>query len=542
MRKMRCLMYLLCICLMCAGCQADAQAKSKITLEEKENIEQAFQEFLDSERKVYIEKEAQKFFLGTFSETATDGVFLKEIMQYVCDTLIDEVFLEMMETVQYAELDCGNDGKKELAVTFCGTIPVDDGSWTMILVYDKGELYLRHVFESWVRSQKALYYYGYIEHNGSGGAYTNYIGETVLDSAGRACLIYEEKQECSSEQKVSKEVFGKEEAWIYRETYTIGEKTYDSLLPAEKEIERSKWEEYCHQYEKEYGKLYTQEEVMALIQKQRKAYKVEDVQLEKKEPEWHRLENPIYRDYVKEIALMENRKEHKQEGTSVLKDRWVSCDPMQSRVSDTYEMMGSYAFEWDWRCAINAIVEDFGSKANIPKGEWAVTDFASYNSDGAGIYAVTVRFAEPKRELCLLVNSDAVDMEIEEYTAYIVAVDFQYNKKGTVRWGQISYDTMLNWDSFEEQTKVTAVQEYTVSESASQVYDFEWKGVYAMNQYLMKKGADTSRNWELDVNAVCTIGDGRMEIARYVSGEDEVVMALDEQNKRYAIIKGLDGD
>ncbi len=281
---------------------------------------------------------------------------------------------------------------------------------------------------------------------------------------------------------------------------------------------------------------------MALIQKQRKAYKVEDVQLEKKEPEWHRLENPIYRDYVKEIALMENRKEHKQEGTSVLKDRWVSCDPMQSRVSDTYEMMGSYAFEWDWRCAINAIVEDFGSKANIPKGEWAVTDFASYNSDGAGIYAVTVRFAEPKRELCLLVNSDAVDMGIEEYTAYIVAVDFQYNKKGTVRWGQISYDTMLNWDSFEEQTKVTAVQEYTVSESASQVYDFEWKGVYAMNQYLMKKGADTSRNWELDVNAVCTIGDGRMEIARYVSGEDEVVMALDEQNKRYAIIKGLDGD
>ena len=232
MRKMRCLMYLLCICLMCAGCQADAQAKSKITLEEEENIEQAFQEFLDGERKVYIEKEAQKFFLGTFSETATDGVFLKEIMQYVCDTLIDEVFLEMMETVQYAELDCGNDGKKELAVTFCGTIPVDDGSWTMILVYDKGELYLRHVFESWVRSQKALYYYGYIEHNGSGGAYTNYIGETVLDSVGRACLIYEEKQECSSEQKVSKEVFGKEEAWIYRETYTIGEKTYDSLLPA----------------------------------------------------------------------------------------------------------------------------------------------------------------------------------------------------------------------------------------------------------------------------------------------------------------------
>ena len=59
---------------------------------------------------------------------------------------------------------------------------------------------------------------------------------------------------------------------------------------------------------------------------------------------------------------------------------------------------------------------------------------------------------------------------------------------------------------------------------------------------MMKKGADTSRNWELDVNAVCTIGDGRMEIARYVSGEDEVVMALDEQNKRYAIIKGLDGD
>ena len=89
---------------------------------------------------------------------------------------------------------------------------------------------------------------------------------------------------------------------------------------------------------------------------------------------------------------------------------------------------------------------------------------------------------------------------------------------------------------------MTAVQEDTVSESASQVYDFEWKGVYAMNQYLMKKGADTSRNWELDVNAVCTIGDGRMEIARYVSGEDEVVMALDEQNKRYAIIKGLDGD
>ena len=84
MRKMRCLMYLLCICLMCAGCQADAQAKSKITLEEEENIEQAFQEFLDGERKVYIEKEAQKFFLGTFSKAPGEsGAFFSHAPVFI---------------------------------------------------------------------------------------------------------------------------------------------------------------------------------------------------------------------------------------------------------------------------------------------------------------------------------------------------------------------------------------------------------------------------------------------------------------------------
>lgn len=538
MRRKRWLLYIIWICLVCAGC--DVQAKDEAAAEAQET-EQAYQEFLNGDRKVHIEEEAREFFGEEFSGTEKDGVFLQDIMQYVCD-YIDEVFLKKMETVQYAYLDCGNDGKQELAVTFCGTVPVDGASCTMVIVCEKGELYLRHVSESRARSQEDLYYYGYIEKNGSGSAYTNYPGETVLDSTGKACVIYEETQDYGSERTVAEEVFGKEEIYICRETYTIGKKTYDCILPADEEIDLSKWEDYCRLYEKEYGKLYTQEAIEGIIQKRREAFKIEAQQLEKKEPEWHLLENPIYRDYVKQIALLESRREQQRESTSVLKDRWVSCDLSRSSDKNDYERTGSFVLDWDWMQAIGYIVADYGSKAHIPRGRWAVTDLVSYNGDGDGIYAVTVRFADPEREICLLVSSDAVDMQMEEYAAYIVAVDFQYDDKGKYEWGEVSYDSMMIWESYARQAKMDAVQLYTVNGSASRIYGFEWKCVDAMNQYLINKGADPSISWELDVNAVCTVGDGRMEIVRYFSKEEEIVMVLDEQNKKFAIVKGLDGD
>ena len=530
------------MCFMCAGCSPVAQAKNKTTGDESsERVEQAYQEFLNGERRVYIEKEIQELIQMEFSDAETSGVFLQDIMKQVCGNYGHEVFQDKMETVQYAYLDCFDDGKKELAVAFCGLVPIDDENWTAIIVYEDGRLYLRHAFLGWVRSQENLYYYGYIEHDGSGGAATHYTGKTLLDRTGRACVIYDAVSEYMYEKKICKEVFNIDELLVCEETYTICEKAYCCLSAAEDEIELSEWEEYCSLYEQEYGELYTQEEIEALLLKRQKDIGAQEKWLGKKELEWDLLENGIYREYVKEIDLLETRKEQREKSKSVLKDKWVFCEPGQYSDQKNYENTGSFHISLDWRYAIKAIIEDYGSKVNIPRGKWTMTDFVSYNSDKSGIYAVTVRFEEPKRELCLLVNSDAIAMNMEEYAAYIVAVDFQFDGQGAVQWGTaLSYNSMLDWTSFAHQARADVDEIYTICESENQLYDFEWRGNYAMNQYLKDKGANPSKNWEIDVNAVCSIGGGRMEVVRYFCDGEEIVMVLDEQNRKFAIVKGLD--
>ena len=134
-------------------------------------------------------------------------------------------------------------------------------------------------------------------------------------------------------------------------------------------------------YEQEYGKLYAQEEIESLLLERQKDIGVQEKWLEEKEPEWNLLENSIYREYVKEIDLLETRKEQRGISKSVLKDKWIFCEPGQYSGQGNYGNIGGFHISLDWRRAIDAVIEDYGGKVDIPKGKWTVTDFVAYNDE-----------------------------------------------------------------------------------------------------------------------------------------------------------------
>lgn len=509
---------------------------------EKEEIK-AYEEFLAGKRKVFIENNGEGLFSG-YDDFLTDemlasGALLEDFLIQVNEAFC---YTGQMETVTYAYLDCCKDGQKELAVRFSGLLPSDNYEWTFIIVFEDDVLYLRYAFDSWARSSAELNAYGSLLRDGSGGAYDSYSEEIFLDDAGRACLVYEASFHASDASKsdLGEPVFD-ETFLVLTSYYTIEDKEYRILEPCWEDIDAKQWETFYALYEQEYGPLYTEQEIEGFLTARRKALGIKEEWLKEEAPDWRLLENPDYRAYIREIDLLEARADQREEksGISVLNDKWVTCKTRTAASS----LASDHGYEVDlfWRMAIEYALSDYCEQAGIPAGTWKLTDLCSY---GNGLFAVSLKSEqlETKRELCLLMSSDAVNAGIEEYSQYIAAVDFHYGEEGATAFYAMSYDSMLDWKSYEAPALgSTEAPAYTVRPNEDDFFSHSGSGCYALNQYLKDVHADPKDVWELDLNAICPVGGGRIFILRYVCENHEIVLMLDECNQTFSVVKGLYG-
>ncbi|MDE7446932.1 MAG: hypothetical protein K2N15_14690 [Lachnospiraceae bacterium] len=512
-----------------------AAGKGTESQEEKSDEIRAYEEFLNGKRRVFIEKEMGDLFEDAdflTEEMLKSGALLQDILKQVNEFFCED---EKMGTLEYAYLDLCRDGKLELAVRTGDLMPLlDNDNWTFIIVYEDGQLFLRHAFEAWSRNRVDLYYYGYLLTEGSGGMSYSCFEEEFINHTGKACFVYKAERYF---EDLGKQIFGEEGVLISEKTYTIQDKEYPMLEPRFEKVDAAKWEEFRDSYEQEYGAFYTEEEIEQFIQNQWKSLGIKESWLEKKELDWQLLENGVYREYVREIDLMETRKEQHAGSRTILNNKWVTCK--SEKYDITSHITHDYLVEDQFWCyAIEYCLSDYCEKSGIPEGTWTLKRIVSYG-DEIFAAALTNDHLEATRDLYLLFDSDALKMKLGEYTQYIVAVDFQHGSGGQIAKYAWSYDSMLDWDSYQMQTLKDAENPYTVRKTEDSSSYFTGEGRYALNQYLKDRHADTKGIWELDVNAMCSVGN--IVALRYICGKQEVVILLDTANETFAIAKELNG-
>ena len=91
------------------------------------------------------------------------------------------------ESVETREIDCGNDGSKELLVDITSTTAIDN---VYVISFYEGHLYLRFTGESSARSRFDIGDDGYIYSSGSSSAYTSGEEEAFFDSNVDFHFIY----------------------------------------------------------------------------------------------------------------------------------------------------------------------------------------------------------------------------------------------------------------------------------------------------------------------------------------------------------------
>lgn len=548
--KEKILLFILAALLMttiCIGCNIKVNAVDKAAIENEKALK-AFEEFLDGTRKVYIEAETQKELknvIGSELNINGSGALLQDLLNEINNIyygIYEKEPKYRMESVEYAYLDCFHDGKQELAIKFKDLVTNDYLSLTAIIVFENDKLFLRHAFEDWSRCLVDLNYYGYVTESGSGGAFAHSYEEYFIDENGRKLSVYDAEFYWDSidDAELSRQMFNIDDFYVTKQEYTINKKTCLNFATDNESISEETWEEFCDLYSLKHETIYTDDEINELIRRRENEMGIDDDWKTAIQPEWKSLENALYSEYIKEIELFESRKTRQKESSSVLKNKWVAigAEPYDYDTDINYDRLG---INYTWLRVLEDVLADYGSIVDIPNEKWSLERIIYY---GDHIFAATVHCDEPEREICFLINSEAINMDMPEYIEYIVAVDYQYHVEDGISCSTGSYDSMLNWTSYKEQSKINSNRSYIIRGSEAGLYDningFDYPGIYAMSQYLTDKNAATYKIWSLDTNAVCPIAGGNMVIISYTYGNEQVVMVLDDKNKKFAIVKGLD--
>lgn len=488
--------------------------------------ETAYRELLEGRRMLHIDKDMLKILkeLGRQGDFECGAFSMKEILEKInADYYEHYDENNRIAGIEYTYLDCGKDGSKELAVRFDARSS-DMFQLTFIIIYENGTLYLRHAFESWSRNSVLLNQYGYIWESGSNGATSGAGNESFVDSSGRAKIILDKRMDWSDidEPEICQQVYGTEEYFFCNVRFQIQDKEYECLLNIDGEDpDDEDFALFKKLYEEKYGKIYAKAEIEKILEKLRKKIGITEEMMEKTEPDWESLQTAAFKDQVREIDLKETRKKAQKENTSIVKKGWKTCGKDSSRIIILKEGYLNY----NGGQAIKYALGDYFNEKNISDTEWNLLQTISY---GDMLHAVTVQ-NEEGRIICLMLCSDAAVLGLPEYTEYLLVADCHLDKVG------VTIDhSALDWNSYDTQAKQT----YSV-ERPDKLCNYYYANM-ALNQYLTEQDADPSMEWELDSNAVCRM-DYRKIIVRFISGEQEIVMAIDANYDRYSVIiqKGL---
>lgn len=277
---------------------------------ENEKSMKAYQEFLEGKRGVFLadSDSMQTCYCVTDLQTGTEYYLLDLLKSATLNMFLYEEGEQKIKELQYAYIDCGKDGVSELAVRFYGMniyCEDDDSDCTFVIKYKEDKLLLVRCADSWARSYETLYSSGYITGFGSGGAGDQFVWNLILDRDGNLVNIYEFEYLSGgfyvdmADEEIYQGAFGnpEKEISVNLAIYQIGDKKYYVFE------EDTEYVEECKKYielGKEKGMCFiTAEEVDTLIQQRRDEMGINVACLAPVEPEWNKVEYPIYSQYVK---------------------------------------------------------------------------------------------------------------------------------------------------------------------------------------------------------------------------------------------------
>lgn len=271
-----------------------------------------YQSFLVGEEKMYVSDDSLADVCQYYDN---DGrrFFIKECECDMWDVLesVREYYLnppgwnDKIEGISYACLDCGNDGSMELAVRFKGIdiySPSDDSSVTFVLRYDGNRPVLCYAFETWARSETQLYYYGFVENSGSGGAQVHYYSADVLDLDGSIKTVKDSAfLSGSSAADIAHdeyyEVFDKTPEMTVEVIKIDDERVYRAYISDEADYERCNL--FISMCEQKGMMFLTEEEEKAILEEKINSLGIDEKCLERAELDWKKLDVSMYDEFIR---------------------------------------------------------------------------------------------------------------------------------------------------------------------------------------------------------------------------------------------------
>ncbi len=184
-------------------------------------------------------------------------------------------------------------------------------------------------------------------------------------------------------------------------------------------------------------------------------------------------------------------------------------------------------YDADVKQAAARAVRAYSEKKGLQAEKWQLTNLYSEN----GIRHVFVR-SESYRKLSLLLKEDE----------WMVIADIQTGNEAQRKLiDGFSYDSVLQWHSYEPWVMEEKDFAYSVSNERTSKYD-QYDSVYgfqlvcAMQAYLADTDADKSEEWNVVYDRFFA-GHGCLVDAWYTSGDKQVHLFIDTLNRLYAVIE-----
>lgn len=131
-------------------------------------------------------------------DKAGEGFDIQELINEIANETMQDRDIIYTGNMKCALIDCGNDGKKQLALR-ADNLSIyswnDSSDLTMVFDYKNGKVSMVYAADSWARSEEELYQNGYVFGGGSGGAACHYTWEGIIGADG----VYRESYKCHQE-------------------------------------------------------------------------------------------------------------------------------------------------------------------------------------------------------------------------------------------------------------------------------------------------------------------------------------------------------
>ncbi|MCR4743955.1 MAG: hypothetical protein K5894_01850 [Lachnospiraceae bacterium] len=160
--------------------------------EEDSASEYLYEDFLNNKTTVHIKTEEGFGNFSSLSEVEDQNLTLDELV----NTIIEEHKYGgddtdvKLDRIEYAYMDCGNDGNRELALTVYMLMYMEPPEQHLIIKDMDGTLQIIYSDEAWSRYSIHMNEYGYIFGDGTTGAAYNHFDKSYIDADGKWHFLY----------------------------------------------------------------------------------------------------------------------------------------------------------------------------------------------------------------------------------------------------------------------------------------------------------------------------------------------------------------